>query len=97
MNKMMPIERIENKIYLIRGQKVMLNHDLALLYDVLTKALNQAMKRNKERFPHDFMFQLTWTEVEHLRSQFVTLKNEDYSNLRSQSVTSNHGGRRYRA
>ena len=67
-----PIEGIERRIYLIRGQKVMLDADLAELYRVATKVLNQAIKRNHTRFPHDFMFQLTPEEAESLRSQFVT-------------------------
>ena len=61
----------ESRILLVRGQKVMLDFDLAALYDVPTKVLNQAVKRNAERFPADFMFQLTAEEV---RSQIVTLK-----------------------
>lgn len=67
-----PVERIERSILLIRGQKVMLDRDLATLYGVTTKAFNQAVKRNAKRFPDDFMFQLTAEEAEHLRSQFVT-------------------------
>ena len=68
-----PIERIEKAIYLIRGEKVMLDNDLAELYQVQTKALNQAVRRNADRFPSDFMFQLTEKEVAELtRSQFVT-------------------------
>ena len=66
------IQIIENKIYVIRGVKVMLDIDLAGLYDVQTKVLNQSVKRNVERFPEDFMFQLTKEEWENLRSQFVT-------------------------
>ena len=73
---------IQNKIHIIRGSKVMLDSDLAELYGVKTKVLNQAVKRNIERFPEDFMFQLTDKEVELLRSQFVT-SNEA------------RGGRRY--
>lgn len=70
-----PQELIENKILYIRGKKVMLDKDLAMLYGVETKALNQAIKRNINRFPEDFMFQLTKAEAkEILRSQFVTLK-----------------------
>ncbi len=69
-----PIERITRAILLIRGHKVMLDTDLAELYDVETKALNQAVKRNRGRFPADFMFQLTWEEAEKSRSQIVTLK-----------------------
>ncbi len=57
-----PIERIEQAILLIRGQKVMLDADLAVLYEVPTKALNQAVKRNERRFPPDFMFRLTKPE-----------------------------------
>lgn len=63
-----PIEIIENKIYFIRNQKVMLDSDLAQLYDVETKVFNQAVRRNQERFPEDFMFQLTDFEWESLRS-----------------------------
>jgi hypothetical protein len=69
-----PMERITQSILLIRGQKVMLDSDLAELYEVEIKVLNQAVKRNIERFPEDFMFQLTAEEAAHLRSQFVTLK-----------------------
>lgn len=63
---------IETLIYEIRGQRVMLDRDLAMLYQVTTKAFNQAVKRNIERFPEDFMFQLTRQEYANLRSQFVT-------------------------
>ena len=66
------IERIERAIYLIRSEKVMLDRDLAKLYDVSTAAFNQAVRRNRERFPEDFMFQLTSAEVANLnRSQIV--------------------------
>jgi hypothetical protein len=65
-----PIELIEQRIYLIRGQKVMLDSDLAKLYEVSTKAFNQGVKRNLNRFPEDFMFRLTSEELN--RSQFVT-------------------------
>jgi len=75
---------IESYIYLIRGQKVLLDADLATLYQVETKALNQAVRRNVERFPEDFMFQLTRKEDEALRSQIVT------------SNEGGRGGRRYR-
>jgi len=70
-----PIERITRSILLIRGQKVILDRDLAELYGVGTKILNQAVRRNRARFPEDFMFQLTWEEVEIPRSQFVTLES----------------------
>jgi hypothetical protein len=68
---LVPMERIEQKIYLIRGQKVMLSHDLATLYEVEPRTLNQSVQRNKERFPEDFMFQLTKEEDEILKSQIV--------------------------
>lgn len=68
---MQELEIIRNKIYEIRGQKVMLDKDLAELYGVETRALNQAVKRNIERFPADFMFQLNNEEVENWKSQIV--------------------------
>ncbi len=71
-NIIIPQERIESKIYLIRGQKVMFDRDLSELYGVETKALNRAVKRNLERFPGDFMFRLTKREGEFLRCQFGT-------------------------
>jgi len=80
MNEM--ITPIHHKIYTLRGKQVMLDFDLAELYHVETKVFNQAVKRNIERFPDDFMFQLSEEEYENLRSQFVT------SSLK-------HGGRRY--
>jgi leucyl aminopeptidase len=90
IKNLMPSERIEQRIYLIRDEKVMLDSDLAKLYGVTTKEFNQAVKRNKERFPDDFMFRLTSAEFEDLRCHF------DTSNLRSQFVTSKErGGRRY--
>lgn len=67
----MELQVIQNKIYEIRGQRVMLDRDLAELYGVTTSALNQAVKRNKERFPDDFMFQLTAEETENWKSQIV--------------------------
>lgn len=80
----MEIQTIQSKIYEIRGQRVMLDFDLATLYHVETKVLKQAVRRNIERFPADFMFELS---------------NEEYKSLnislRSQSVTSNKGGIRY--
>ncbi|MBI5429359.1 MAG: ORF6N domain-containing protein [Nitrosomonadales bacterium] len=69
------VEHIESKIFLVRGQKVMLDEDLAALYEVEIKVLNQAVKRNLDRFPDDFMFQLTADEALSLRSQTVTLKS----------------------
>ncbi|HIJ74116.1 MAG TPA: ORF6N domain-containing protein [Candidatus Hydrogenedentes bacterium] len=67
-------EGIERAIYLIRGQRVMLDADLAELYDVSTRRLNEQVKRNKDRFPVDFMFQLTKREAESLKSQIATSK-----------------------
>jgi hypothetical protein len=74
-----PDEVVMNKIYLIRGQKVMLDKDLSELYGVETKRLNEQVKRNIDRFPEDFMFQLT---------------NQEFTNLKSQFATSSWGGRR---
>jgi phage regulator Rha-like protein len=75
------IERVESAIHLIRGQRVMLDSDLAQIYEVSTKQLNQQLKRNRNRFPEDFAFQLTANEFVSLRSQIVTSKTR--------------GGRRY--
>ena len=69
---LIPVEQIEKAILLIRGQKVMLSSDLASLYGVAPRALAQAVKRNRLRFPEDFMFQLDRHEFENLKSQFVT-------------------------
>jgi alpha-ketoglutarate-dependent taurine dioxygenase len=74
-DQIIPPQRIEKSIFLIRGQKVMLDADLAELYQVSTKVLNQAVKRNEDRFPTDFMFQLTPEEFTALRSQIVTLES----------------------
>ena len=76
------IEEIEEKIYVIRGQRMMLDSDLAEVYQVATKVLNQAVKRNVQRFPSDFMFQLSDDEAASLRSQIVT-------------SNATRGGRRY--
>ena len=95
-NSLVPVERIERAILVIRGHKVMLDTDLALLYEVETKALNRAVKRNLDRFPADFMFQLTDEEAESLRCQFGTSKAETGEASRSQFGTSSQwGGRRY--
>ncbi len=88
---LIPAERIERAILLVRGHKVMLDRDLASLYGVETKTLNQAVRRNSDRFPEDFMFQLTWEEAEFLRSQSVSLKPEEDGSSRSQSVTLKRG------
>ncbi|MCI0357352.1 MAG: ORF6N domain-containing protein, partial [Planctomycetaceae bacterium] len=94
-------DKIERLILLIRGEKVMLDFDLAQLYGVSTGALNQAVKRHRSRFPDDFMFQLTWKEVEvlqslgadgdskptSLRSQFVILKRGAHRKYRPYAFT----------
>jgi len=74
-NTSLPMERVERLIWVIRGEKVMLDSDLAALYGVETKVLMQAVKRNLARFPGDFMFQLTRTEVTDLKSQIVTSRS----------------------
>ncbi len=86
-----PRERIETRIFLLRGQKVMLSTDLAELYGVEARSLTQAVKRNTERFPKDFMFQLTWEEASILKSQSVILKEPIKPRLRSQSVILKRG------
>lgn len=79
-NQKIPLPvQVENMIYLIRGHRVMLDNDLAVLYGVETRRLNEQVKRNSQRFPKDFMFQLT---------------REEYENLKSQNATSSWGGRR---
>ena len=83
---------VKSMIRVIRGQQVMLDFELAMLYGVETKALNQAVKRNINRFPDDFMFQLTKNELESLRSQIVTsnsIERQQDTNWKSQIVTSN--------
>ena len=77
------IARVEEAIFLIRGHKVMLDRDLATLYGVETKALNKAVRRNLDRFPADFMLQLTQEEAESLRFQFGTLKRVRRANPKS--------------
>ncbi|MBI3251976.1 MAG: ORF6N domain-containing protein [Candidatus Omnitrophica bacterium] len=77
----MPSEKIESKIYVIRQKKVMLDRDLALLYNVETRTLNQAVGRNPERFPEDFMFQLNQEEVRRWMSQIV-ISNKERKGLR---------------
>jgi hypothetical protein len=101
--EIIPAEQIALRIRHFRGEKVLLDFDLATLYGVATKALNQAVKRNRQRFPDDFMFQLTTEEVLVLRSQTVTSSlqaavNQKIVKNRSQNVTSlkRHGGARYR-
>ena len=86
------IRSIQNRIYEIRGERVMLDFDLADLYEVPTKALNQAVKRNIKRFPKDFMFRLTLAEWQNIRSQIVTGYGTSNS-LRSQNVTASQSRR----
>lgn len=99
MTEEITIEGVKDKIHFIRGKKVMLDSDLAMLYGVQTKALNQAVKRNIKRFPPDFMFQLrneevlNFKEVEFSRSQNATLKP---ISLRSQIVTLEKGRGKYK-
>jgi len=96
------IKSIQNRIYEIRGERVMLDFDLAALYEVETKVLNQAVKRNVKRFPEDFMFQLTSAEFEEIRLQIEAINQGRSSqivmtgetNLKSQIVTSSWGGTR---
>ena len=87
---------IRSRIFTIRGVQVMLDGDLAELYGVATKALNQAVKRNIERFPERYMFQLNKDDVANMRSQIMTLNSDNPGSiLRSQFVTSRWGGTRY--
>ncbi len=98
-NILIPAQRIERRILLLRGEKVMLDSDLAELYGVPTKVLNQAVRRNLERFPEDFMFQVSTKETNMIsRSQIVTLNSEtagvsskNRGSLRSQIVTLKRG------
>lgn len=80
MSDLIPAETIAAKILIVRGKRVILDRDLAVLYEVKTKRLNEQVARNRKRFPEDFMFQLTEEETDFLRSHFAT---------------SNRGGRRY--
>lgn len=99
-NTLIPVDQIEGTIRLVRGHRVLLDADLAALYGVSIGDLNQAVKRNRERFPADFMFQLTREETRNLKSQSVISRSEPREttgqlDLRSQSVTSRSwGGRR---
>lgn len=101
--ELIPAEQIVRRIFYFRGEKVLLDFDLATLYGVATKALNQAVKRNRERFPDDFMFQLTTEEFRILRSQTVTssaqgTRSQETMKSWSQTVTSSrkYRGTRYR-
>ncbi len=89
-------ENVAQLVFFVRGEKVMFDADLAMLYGVEARSLNQAVARNRKRFPADFMFRLSAEEYENIRSQFVTTSGEkkrDSSQnvMRSQIVTSNAG------
>jgi hypothetical protein len=89
MSSARKIDKVDSAIYLVRGQRVMLDSDLAAIYQVTTKRLNEQLRRNRKRFPKDFAFQLKVEEFTDLKSQIAT------SSLRSQFVTSSsHGGKR---
>lgn len=90
-NSLLSEETISNKIYFIRGQKVMLDRDLALLYGVETKRLKEQVKRNLNRFPKDFMFELSKTEFENWRSQFATSNSEKMSLRYAPMAFTEHG------
>jgi ORF6N domain len=85
-DQIIPAEQIALRIRRFRGEKVLLDFDLAVLYGVAVKVLNQSVKRNRERFPNDFMFQLSDEEARLLRSQLLTLENRQ--------ATENEGGER---
>lgn len=94
METTVPVEVIERKIFLIRGQKVMLDSDLAELYGVETFNLNKAVKRNSERFPDDFMFQLTREETDSLRFQIGILKTGEQAGSQSGEIKRGRGQHR---
>lgn len=98
MENEIAVTNIENKIHMIRGQQVMIDRDIATLYGVETKRLNEQVKRNIERFPEEFCFQLNKDENEYLKSKIVISKQSDSDFLRSQIATSKletRGGRQY--
>ncbi|MBT9168508.1 MAG: hypothetical protein DDT19_01853 [Syntrophomonadaceae bacterium] len=90
-SSIIPQQIIENKILFIRGKKVMLDRDLAVLYGVETRALNQALRRNIKRFPEDFMFQLTKEEMEIWKSQIV-ISNKERMGLRKRPYAFTENG-----
>lgn len=92
---MQVIQAIQNRIYEVRGERVMLDFDLAAIYEVQTKVLNQAVKRNIKRFPKDFMFRLTISEWSIMQSQFVAA-SDPVNSLRSQIVTASQSKRNTR-
>ena len=90
----LPMERITGKIFMLRGMKVMLDRDLAELYGVETRILKQAVRRNSERFPDDFMFELSQEEFKNWRSQFVISNSDKMVTLSSYGI---HRARRSHA
>jgi len=90
-SSLIPVERIEKAIYLIRGEKVMLDRDLAVLYGISTKVLKQAVRRNIDRFPDDFMFVLNSAEFQDWRSQFVTSKADRVGLRHAPMAFTEHG------
>jgi hypothetical protein len=98
MKETLSNEQLEPLIFSIRGHRVVLDADLARVYGVTTKRFNEAFKRNRDRFPDDFAFQLSTSELQNLRSQFATssLQAIDSTDTNwSQFATTSHGGRRY--
>jgi hypothetical protein len=94
MTELIPVENISGKIFMIRGHKVMLDRDLAELYGVETKQLKRAVRRNIDRFPADFMFELTYKEYNSLRCQIGTLERKGkYSKYLSMAFTEQGGFR----
>ena len=94
MNELIKADAISGRIYLVRGLQVMLDSDLAELYGVPAKRLNEQVKRNQDRFPFEFRFQLTANEFANLRSQSVTLNGPE--GLRSQNATLESGRGKHR-
>lgn len=88
----MSLQEIQNKMFDVRGQRVMLDFDLAELYEVETKRINEQVKRNKERFPEDFMFRITIKEWQTIRSQFATASENE--GIRSQFVAASQNKKR---
>jgi ORF6N domain len=92
--QIVPVERAESKIIVLRGQRVMLDSDLAEIYGVTTKRLNEQVKRNRSRFPEDFMFQLNSDETKSILRSRSHIATSNPENLKSQIATSSCGGRR---
>lgn len=89
------IKSIQNRIYEVRGERIMLDRDLASLYDIETKSLNLAVKRNSKRFPEDFMFQLTSDEWNDIRFQIETVETGNSLRLQNETSKKGRGGTRY--